>query len=130
MATDRFSLKSRLGSFKFAFNGLRSLIKKAHNSRIHLFAATAAVAMGIFFKISLFNWSLLVIVTGIVFMAELFNSSLEELSDIIDPQLNEKIRNAKDYAAAAVLITAVISLITGGIIFIPEILDFIRATPQ
>jgi len=125
MKQDRFSLKDRFESFKFAVNGLCSLFENEHNSRIHLLAAIIAIAMGIILKINNIEWSLLVIVIGVVFLSELLNSSLESLADIINPEWNENIRKAKDYAAAAVLISAIISVIVGGIIFIPKILNFI-----
>ena len=126
MTSTRFSLKSRVGSFKFAFRGLWLLLRNEHNSRIHLFAAVIAIALGFFLKINLFEWSVLVIVTGIVFISELFNTSLETISDIVDSEWNEKIRNAKDYAAAAVLVAAIISLVAGGIIFIPKLLNLFK----
>lgn len=126
MTSTRFSLKSRMGSFKFAFRGLWLLLRNEHNSRIHLFAAVIAIAMGFFLKINLFEWMVLVIVTGIVFISELFNTSLETISDIVDSEWNEKIRNAKDYAAAAVLVAAIISLVAGGIIFIPKLLNLFK----
>jgi diacylglycerol kinase len=125
MKQKRFSPKSGIGSFKFAFNGLCLLLKNEHNSRIHLLAAIIAVVMGIILKINKIEWSLLVIVIGIVFLSELLNSALESLSDIINPEWNENIRKAKNYAAAAVLISAIISVIVGGLIFIPKILDLI-----
>jgi len=125
MKPDRFSLKNRFGSFKFAFNGLCSLLKNEHNSRIHLLAAIIAIAMGIILKINNIEWSLLVIVIGVVFLSELLNSSLESLADVIEPEWNEQIRKAKDYTAAAVLISAIISVIVGGLIFIPKILNLL-----
>lgn len=121
MNSNKFSLKSRLGSFKFAFRGLWSLLKNEHNSRIHLIAAIAAICAGIILKVSIIEWSVLTLVIGIVFLTELLNSSLEKLADIIDPKWNEHIKKAKDYAAAAVLISAIIALIAGGLIFIPKI---------
>lgn len=123
MNPNRFSMKDRFGSFKFAFNGLCSLFKNEHNSRIHLLATVIAIAMGIILKINLIEWSLLIIMIGIVFLSELLNSSLESLADFIEPEWNEQIRNVKDYAAAAVFISAVVSIIVGGIIFVPKILD-------
>jgi diacylglycerol kinase (ATP) len=122
MDSNKFSLKSRFESFKFAFRGLWSLVKNEHNSRIHFLAAIAAIAVGIFLKINLFEWCLLIIVIGLVFITELLNSSLEALADVVEPEWNERIRNAKDYAAAAVLISAIISFIVGGFIFVPKIL--------
>jgi diacylglycerol kinase len=112
-----------MGSFKFAFKGLWLLLRNEHNSRIHLLAAVFAVTLGFILKIDLLEWSVLVIVIGFVFLAELFNTSLETISDIVDKEWNEKIGNAKDYAAAAVLIATIISLVAGGIIFIPKLLN-------
>ncbi|MEI8225274.1 MAG: diacylglycerol kinase family protein [Bacteroidota bacterium] len=125
MNSDKFSLKTRFGSFKFAFHGLWLLVQNEHNSRIHFLAAIVAVTMGIILKINSLEWSLLIIVIGIVFLTELLNSSLETLADFVNPEWNEKIRNVKDYAAAAVLISAIISIIVGAFIFIPKILDLI-----
>jgi diacylglycerol kinase (ATP) len=119
--SNKFSLKSRFRSFIFAFRGLWSLLKNEHNSRIHLLAAIAATTLGIILKINPFEWSLLVLVIGIVFLTELLNTSLETLADLVNPEWDEGIRNAKDYAAAAVLISAIISLVVGGLIFIPKI---------
>lgn len=121
----KFSLKFRIGSFKFAFNGFRALLKNEHNSRIHSLAAFIAIIMGVILKISPVEWSMLMIVIGIVFLTELLNSSLEKLADVVDPEWNERIRRAKDYAAAAVLISAIISVAVGGFIFIPKILALI-----
>ena len=103
-------------------NGLNSLLKFEHNSRIHLAAAILAISAGLLLKINLTEWSLLFIVMGIVFITELFNSAMEALADRIDPEMNELIRKAKDYSAAAVLISAVVAVITGCLIFIPRLL--------
>lgn len=122
MNSNKFSLKSRLGSFKFAYQGICSLLRNEHNSRIHLMAAIVALGTGICLKISIIEWSILIIVIGIVFLTELLNTSLEKLADIINPEWNEQIKKAKDYAAAAVLISAIIAIVTGGLIFIPKIM--------
>ena len=125
MNSNKFSLKLRFGSFKYAIRGFLSLLKNEHNSRIHFLAAIVAIAMGLILKINPFEWSLIIIVIGIVFLTELLNTSLETLADFVDPEWNERIRKVKDYAAAAVLISAIISVVVGGLIFIPKILDLI-----
>ncbi len=71
-------------------------------------------------KIDHYEWSFLAIVIGLVFLTELLNSSLESLANIIDPEWNELIMKAKDYSAAAVLISAIIAVFVGGLIFIPK----------
>jgi diacylglycerol kinase len=125
MNPNKFSLKSRFGSFRFAMNGLLSLLKNEHNSRIHLLAAILAIIGGIIMKLDHYEWSLLVIVIGLVFLTELLNSSLESLADLVDPEWNEMIMRAKDYSAAAVLISAIVAIVVGGLIFIPKLSDLI-----
>jgi diacylglycerol kinase len=68
---------------------------------------------------------LLIIVIGAVFLTELLNSSIESLADLIDPEWNELIMRTKDYSAAAVLISAIVAIVVGGLIFIPKFLDLI-----
>jgi diacylglycerol kinase (ATP) len=126
MKTHKFSLKSRLNSFKFAFNGIFMLLQNEHNSRIHLLFAIMAISAGFLLKIDRTEWTIVVVVIGIVFLAELFNTSLETLSDIAESEWNESIRNAKDYAAAAVLVSAIISVVAGAIIFIPKIVELFK----
>jgi diacylglycerol kinase len=125
MNTDKLAARSRFGSFKFAFHGLSSLIKNEHNARIHLIAALIAVIVGIILKISLTEWCILTIVIGLVFITELLNTSLENLADIVDPEWNAAIRKTKNYAAAAVLISAIVSVVVGALIFIPRLLEIL-----
>ena len=125
MNPNKFSLKSRLQSFRFALNGLRFLLKYEHNSRIHSIAAIAVIVLGLLMKINPTEWSLLIVVIGMVFITELLNSSLESFADSLKPEWNDLIGKAKDYSAAAVLIAAVISLVVGAIIFVPKLLDLI-----
>ena len=122
MNSGKFSTRSRFRSFKFAFRGLRSLFLSEHNSRIHLFAAVIVISLGFLFKVSLVEWCFLTLIIGLVFLSELINSSLEAISDVVKPEWHEKIMKAKDYAAAGVLVAAIISVITGLLIFIPHIL--------
>jgi diacylglycerol kinase len=123
MKPKSFSATSRVESFRFAFKGLASLMKYEYNARIHLVAAIIAAIAGIVLRIDLSEWCFLVLVTGLVFLTELFNTSLEVLGDAVDSEWNERIKKAKDYSAGAVLISALISVIIGGIIFLPKIIE-------
>ncbi|MEI9913359.1 MAG: diacylglycerol kinase family protein [Bacteroidota bacterium] len=64
---------------------------------------------------------LLVIVTGFVWSAEIFNTSIERIMDFISPEHKPEVKLIKDLAAAAVFISALIAFITGAIIFIPKL---------
>jgi len=118
-----FSISQRLKSFKYAFAGLITLFIEEHNARIHLLGAVVAVILGFVLKISLGEWIALVIVMGLVFICELFNTSLEALADFVSPGKHPQIKKVKDLAAAAVFISALSALITGIIIFIPKIIN-------
>ena len=116
-----FSLKKRIRSFGYAFRGLRDLFIYEHNAWIHLTAAVCAVALGFIYKISSIEWIALCGVIGFVFAMEIINSAIEKLADVVSPQKNEKIRLVKDLSAAAVLVSAIIAVIVGLLIFLPKI---------
>lgn len=125
MASDKFSVKNRIKSFSHALNGIIALLKKEHNARIHLVAAISATILGIVLKINTTEWISIVIVIGLVILTELFNTAIERLADLVDPNRNELIGQIKDYSAGAVLMAAIVSLIVGGLIFIPKILNLL-----
>jgi diacylglycerol kinase len=121
-----FSLTDRLKSFRDAVNGIGTLLRYEHNTRIHLFIIVIVIIAGVLFGISEIDWMVILFVSGLVFVSECFNTAVEYVSDLITDERNENIRKAKDVAAAGVLISATISVVAGLIIFIPEILKLLR----
>lgn len=117
----KFSLCKRLKSFSFAFNGLRILFKEEHNARIHFVATVVVIIAGIIFRITAFEWLVLVFVIGLVLALETTNSALENLADFVCPEKHDQIKKVKDLAAAGVLIAAATALIAGLLIFLPKI---------
>ena len=122
-SSNPFSISQRLKSFKYAFAGLRTLFTEEHNARIHLLAAVIALTVGFVLKISASEWIFLVGAISLVFICELFNTSLEALADFVSPEKHPQIKKVKDLAAAAVLTSALTALITGIIIFLPKIIN-------
>lgn len=118
-----FSLIDRIKSFGPAFNGLRLLFIYEHNARIHLLASVVAVSLGIWLDINGLEWLAISIVIALVFLSELFNTSIEKLADKVEPNWDKLIGEIKDYASAAVLIASILAIVVGGIIFIPKILS-------
>lgn len=113
MKNKQFSIKDRLRSFRFAFNGLKYLIENEHNARIHLVSTLFVITAGFLFKISLKDWMALIIVIGLVFVSEIMNTAIETLSDFVSPEKNPSIKKVKDLAAAGVLVSALIASIIG-----------------
>ena len=118
----RFTIKARLKSFVYAFNGIFFCIKTQHNFWIHLTALTVVICLGFAFDVSRAEWLLLIFAIGLVLCLEIINTAIEYLVDLISPQHQEAAGLAKDIAAGAVLIAAITSAIIGLIIFVPKFL--------
>lgn len=125
MNDKHFSIKARLKSFAYAFNGIKALIKNEHNARIHLFATICVIPAGFFFDLPAGEWIAIIFAIGFVFSAEAVNSAIEYLADFVSPGRHELIKQAKDIAAAAVLFSALTAAIVGLIIFLPKIINLI-----
>ena len=107
-------------SLKFALRGVGFALHES-NFKIQLAFAVLAVIAGWYFQISTNEWLAIAICIGAVLSAEVFNTVIEKLADFIHTQQNEKIGQAKDLAAGAVLILTITSIIVAGFIFIPKI---------
>jgi diacylglycerol kinase (ATP) len=120
MKTKEFSLRERAGSFRFAFNGVRMFLRKEHNARVHLVATITVFTGAWWLQLPAKEIILLIIVTGFVWTAEIFNTAIENIMDFISPERRPEVKLIKDLSAAAVLVAAFTALITGAIIFIPK----------
>ena len=109
-------------SFKYAFQGLCHMLKTQHNAWIHIAAMVTVICLSFYFRISRTEWIFVIFAIGFVFAAELINTALERLTDIVSPEKQAQAGQVKDLAAGAVLVAAITALIIGLIIFIPKIL--------
>jgi len=109
-----------LKAFGFAISGFWAAFQTERNLRIHLCAAVLVVFCGLFFQVTRIEWALLAIVISSVIAAELFNTALERTLDRISPEYHPLIGQAKDLAAAAVLMLSLGAVVVGLIIFLPH----------
>ena len=122
MKNEKFSIKKRIKSFSYAFAGLKVLFREEHNSRIHATAAILAILTGFILRISPMEWVAVLIVIGMVFSAEIINSSLERTADFVKAERDDRKRDIKDLGAAAVLVCAIVAAMVGVIVFLPKII--------
>lgn len=122
-----FSVRERLNSFKYSFQGLVYFFREEHNARIHLVMAVAALAFSLWLPLSGVEWMLIILCIVLVIGAEVINTSIEKLCNAVHPQFHPLIRQCKDLASAAVLLMAIASAICGCIIFIPKLIEKISA---
>lgn len=104
-------------SFTYAFRGLRFAIDNERNMRIHLSVAVFVLEFSVIYGLKPQEYAILLIVFGLVIAAEMINTAIEALVDLSTPGYDSLAKIAKDVAAGAVLILAVISVIVGGILF-------------
>lgn len=109
-------LKKFPKSLRYAWNGLK-IAYRENNFRIQILFALLVIATGLFFEIRFIEWCVLLICISAVLCAELFNTAIEKLCDHLHPEHHPAIGVVKDLSAAAVLVTALMSLIVGMIIF-------------
>ena len=122
MKNKNISIKRLIKSFGYAFSGIRMMIYQEQNAKIHLFAILIVAAAGFYFQLSALEWIAIVVVSGGVIAAEAFNTSIEALSNALSPEYNKQIKQVKDFAAGAVLMAALTSMIVGLIVFLPKIM--------
>ena len=119
-----FQFTGRIRSFRYALAGAWRMIRCQHNAWIHLAATVVAIGLGCFFEIAAAEWCWVVLAIAIVWTAEALNTAFEFLADAASPNFHPLVRDAKDVAAAAVLITAIAAAIIGAIIFWPYVRDY------
>jgi diacylglycerol kinase (ATP) len=109
----------RIRSFRHAIIGVLCMIRCQHNAWIHAAATVVVLATGFFFHVSAADWCWIILAISIVWTAEALNTAFEFLADAASPEFHPLVRDARDVAAGAVLLTAISASIIGAIIFWP-----------
>ena len=125
MPREKFSFQKQRKSFRFAFRGIGFMFRTQHNFWIHLGIAVLVILAGFIFRVSLTEWMLIVLSIGFVLAAETFNSAIEQLTDLVHPDIHPTAGLVKDLAAGAVLLSAIAAAVTGLLIFVPKIMVFL-----
>ena len=110
-------MKKLLKSFGYAFKGMWYVLQSEQNMRIHALAVIVVTITGLYLGLSSIEWSLIALSIGAVLTAEMFNTAIEKLVDIVSPQYNDKAGQIKDIAAGAVLLTAIVAAVVAIYIF-------------
>jgi diacylglycerol kinase (ATP) len=120
-------MRKRIRSFGYAGRGIRIVFGSEANMKIHITIAVLVIICGFVFSISLTEWMFCLLCIGLVFGAEMMNTAIENVVDLASPKLHPLAGRAKDIAAGAVLICAIISVIIGLLIFVPKGWIFLTA---
>lgn len=112
-------------SFGYAFEGIFTCIRKERNMKIHCVMAVLVMIAGIILKLSPVEWCICLALFGLVMALELVNTAVEAVVDLVTSEYKPLAKIAKDTAAGAVLIAAIMAAIAGLIIFVPKGLVFL-----
>lgn len=114
-----------LKSFGFAIEGVKLAYKYNRNIRIHTVAGIIALALCFLLSLSAYETGIILVVILMVISAEMVNTVIEEMVDLIVQEHREQARVAKDVGAGMVLVCAIGAVVIGAIIFVPHILDLL-----
>lgn len=109
-------------SFLFAIQGFRTAVATERNIKVMLSVGACAVVAGLALQLDLLSWAIVLLCCGVVIMAELLNTAVETVVDLVSPEFHPLAGRAKDIAAAAVWVLSVIVAIVGVLVFANAIL--------
>ncbi len=98
-------------------DGIRQVLKTQQNARIHALVTLVVFFVGLLLGLSRLEWALLVLVVGFVWAAEILNTAVEDLVDLVSSENTPAAKRIKDISAGAVLVSAVVSILVGLLIF-------------
>lgn len=114
-------LVHQLKSFGHAIDGIFYSFKVGFHFKVQVATLILAIILGYIYKISTFEWLIIILISASVIAAETANTAIEETCNLLHPELHPHARIAKHCAAGAVLILSVAAAIIGFIIFLPKI---------
>lgn len=110
-----------VASFGYAFAGLWYVLRTQVNMRVHTVIALLAILMGIVLHVSAVEFAIVFVTIGSVLVAEMFNTAFELCVDLASPEYHPLAKIAKDVAAGAVLLSAMLAVVVGVFVFGPHL---------
>ena len=114
-------LKQMFKSIGIAFDGIIDLIKSENNAKIHLISTIVVIIVGFKLQFLAIEWLWISLAIAGVWVAELINTAIEKLTDLVSPEINPIAKKVKDYAAGAVLVMAIWAIFVFCLISLPHL---------
>ena len=109
-------------SFLFAIQGFRTAVRTERNIKVMLAVGALAVVAGLVVGLDLVSWGIVILCCGVVIAAELLNTAVETVVDLVSPEFHPLAGRAKDIAAAAVWALSIAAAIVGVLVYANAIL--------
>lgn len=111
-------MKKQILSFKCAFRGIWYTVKSESHMRFHMVAGFYVLLFSLFYNFSAAQTALLIILIALIMFAEIVNTCIEELCNLISDRYEPIIRIAKDTAAGAVLVLSIAAAVVAVVFFL------------
>ena len=115
-----------LRSFVYAWNGIVYAVRTQRNMRVHIALAVVAVALGVALRISPVEFAMIFVAITGVFITEMINTVAEACVDLATQTYHPLARVAKDVAAGAVLVSAILAVVIALFVYLPHLWSLLR----
>ncbi len=112
--------KLPFSSFNWAIKGIVDVLREEPHLKFHFAAAVIVIIASFVFRLNKAEWFAIVFAITIVLLAELVNSLVERLCNIITSIHDIRIQKIKDISAGMVLLAVISALVVGYIVFYPH----------
>lgn len=112
-------------SFRYAKQGLSRVFREEQNFSVEVLIGSIAVILASYCRFSRLEWMILLLTCGLVLVAELLNSAVERVSDLLKPRLDIYVKEIKDIMAATVFLAASLSVMVGLLLYGPHLIKLI-----
>jgi diacylglycerol kinase len=113
-------------SFSYALQGLKKALTEEPNFRVHVVLGTLACIFAAVLGFSALEWLILTVTIFFVLVLELINTSMENLVDLVSPEIQNEAKVAKDVSASAVFLSALFSILVGSALFLPKLIALLK----
>ncbi len=118
-----FGSRTLKESVSYAWNGLAYVYSSERNMRVHIFIASLVVSLCVVVGVDRVDFLMVILAVSGVLCAELLNTLVESLVDLMEPEYSLIAKRVKDIAAGGVLLTAFLSIVIGILVFYPVFLE-------
>ena len=115
-------IRKHLANYGYSVRGIIFAFRNENNMIIHLVAAIAVIIVNFLLKVTQTEWLITLMLIGLAWMAEIFNTAIEKLADRVTKQHDTSIGEVKDLASGAVLVICFFAVVCATIIYLPYLL--------
>ncbi|MGD1913720.1 MAG: diacylglycerol kinase family protein [Rivularia sp. (in: cyanobacteria)] len=116
-------------SFKYAWAGITYAFQTQRNFRIHISVCTLAIGLGVFLHLKPVEVAVIAVTSGLVLALELLNTAVESVVDLtVEQKYHELAKIAKDCAAGAVLVSALVAVLVAAMLILPPLFELILSS--